>query len=77
MVNWLRELLYMFNGNEQIISAVTIEDISEKKLTAQVMVEPFSARCHRVRNEIKAVTYHQIHVGPVQRGWLARVIFDV
>ena len=76
LVNWLRELLYLFNGKEQVLSAVDVQAINETSLSARITVEPFAARRHRVQNEIKAVTYHQIQVGPVAHGWLARVIFD-
>ena len=77
MVNWLRELLYMFNGEEQIICRVAITAIAENRLQATIGSETFDPRRHEIRNEIKAVTYHQIEVGPVDDGWRARVIFDV
>ncbi len=77
MVNWLRELLYIFNGEEQIVCRAAINDIKETHLQATIDSEPFDPQRHEIRNEIKAVTYHQIEVGPVDDGWRARVIFDV
>ncbi len=77
MVNWLRELLYIFNGEEQIVCHTAITAIKETHLHATIGSEPFDPQRHEIRNEIKAVTYHQIEVGPVDDGWRARVIFDV
>lgn len=77
MVNWLRELLYMFNGEERIICGIVILSIEKNRLQATVTSEKYAPRHHEIRNEIKAVTYHQIHVGLHESGWRARVIFDV
>lgn len=77
MINWLRELLYLFNGDARVLCGVEILSIAETRLRARILLEPYNARRHRIRNEIKAVTYHQIDVGPVDNGWRARVIFDI
>jgi SHS2 domain-containing protein len=77
MINWLRELLYRFNGEARVLCGVEILSIAETHLSARILLEPYSARRHRIRNEIKAVTYHQIEVGPADDGWRARVIFDI
>ena len=77
MVNWLRELLYLFNGEERIVGDVTILAIEETRIQATVTSENYAPQRHGLRNELKAVTYHQIDVGPHEREWRARVIFDV
>jgi SHS2 domain-containing protein len=77
MVNWLRELLYLFNGDQQVLSDIRMQALSENELQAVVASEDFMPRRHRVRQEIKAVTYHQIDVGPQSGRWMARVIFDI
>ncbi len=77
MVNWLRELLYLWNGEEQLVSDVIIETLEQKRLVARVTTDAYNPDAHPIRNEIKAVTYHQIEVGPYKAGWRARVIFDI
>lgn len=77
MVNWLRELLYLWNGKEVLIKAVDILSISEKTLTASLQHDRFDPDIHELKNEIKAVTYHQIKVEQNPEGWKATVIFDV
>lgn len=77
MVNWLRELLYLFNGELQLVKSVQIEHLSPYHIHAQVRTAAQDAGCWEIRHEIKAVTYHGISAGPVADGWEAVVIFDV
>jgi SHS2 domain-containing protein len=77
MVNWLRELLYLWNGEEQFICDVALQLLEPTRLEATVTTEAYCAGRHSIRNEIKAVTYHQIDVRPYKTGWRARVIFDI
>ena len=77
MVNWLRELLYFWNGKELLVKKVKILALSENELSANVELDPFDPDRHEIKIEIKAVTYHQIQVSSGPEGWEARVIFDV
>jgi SHS2 domain-containing protein len=77
MVNWLRELLYLWNGEQQVPCRIAIHSLTEHHLRATVGTGDFIPGRHGIDHEIKAVTYHQIQVGPEGDGWRARVIFDV
>jgi SHS2 domain-containing protein len=77
MVNWLRELLYLWSGKEVLVKTVQILSLTEKELSANVMTDPYDPDRHAVKIEIKAVTYHQIQVSSGLSGWEARIIFDV
>ena len=77
MVNWLRELLYLFNGEEFLAREIEIQRLTGFSLTAEVAGTPFKPDRHRIETEIKAVTYHDIAVEPTADGWTARVIFDI
>ncbi len=77
MVNWLREVLYLFNGEQWLVKAVRITAIAETHLTARLEGEAFDLRRHELKEEIKAVTYHQAGVRSEARRWQARVIFDL
>ncbi|MDX2445634.1 MAG: archease [Desulfobacterales bacterium] len=76
MVNWLREILYLWSGKALLTRSVQIQSITEKSLSSHVWVDLFSPQRHTLISEIKAVTYHQIQV--LDRGglWEATVIFD-
>ncbi len=77
MVNWLRELLYMFNGEEFLVRDIEIQRLAEFSLTAEVAGTAFDPDRHRIETEIKAVTYHDIEVTQIADGWSAQVIFDI
>ena len=77
MVNWLREILYLWAGEEIFVQSVQIESIAENNLTAHVSLDSFSPDRHQLNSEIKAVTYHQIQVFDAGNGWEAKIIFDV
>jgi protein archease len=77
MVNWLRELLYLWNGEEQLVCRVVLEILEQTRLRAKVVTGACDPAVNAIRNEIKAVTYHQIEAGPHKTGWRARVIFDI
>ncbi len=77
MINWLRELLYLWNGKELLVKSVQILSLSENKISANIYFDPFRPDRHTIKTEIKAVTYHQIQVKSGPSGWEARVIFDI
>jgi SHS2 domain-containing protein len=77
MINWLRELLYLFNGKNVIVGPVDIQALTEFALEAVVPVDNTGCAPHDRDNEIKAVTYHQLQVEIRADGWRARVIFDI
>ncbi len=77
MVNWLRELLYLWSAREMFIKKAIILSISEKKLDAKILFDSFKPGFHEIKNEIKAVTYHEIQVQKLENKWIAQIIFDV
>ncbi|BBO75726.1 protein archease [Desulfosarcina widdelii] len=77
MVNFLRELLYLWTGKEKLVKMVSILDVSDTALTASIAVANYDSQNHTILNEIKAVTYHQIAVEPIEDGWQATVVFDI
>ncbi|MBW2251567.1 MAG: archease [Deltaproteobacteria bacterium] len=77
MINWLRELLYLWTGKERLVGKVNIFSISEYELSATVKYDTYNPDRHVITNDIKAVTYHQIQVNRAENGWDSRIIFDV
>lgn len=77
LVNFLRELLYWFNGVGWVLKRVSILSCGSKRLVVQCVVEPYHSERHLIKTEIKAVTYHGLSVEKKKNGWKARVIFDV
>jgi protein archease len=77
MVRWLGEILYIFQGENRLVTQTKIFEITSNHLDAQIKTIPFSLATHEILTEIKAVTYHQIEV--IRKGelWNARIIFDL
>ena len=77
MVNWLREVLYLWAGAEKLVKNTQILSLSEYELFSKITGDDYEPDCHIIKNEIKAVTYHQIKVQKIQDGWMSQIIFDV
>jgi SHS2 domain-containing protein len=77
MVNWMRELLYLWAGRGLLVKAVRLCGLDENRLNATLTVEPFDPDRHVIKIEIKAVTYHQLAVVSGPDGWEAQIIFDI
>jgi SHS2 domain-containing protein len=78
LVNFLRELLYAWNGEGFLVKRCMIREVSSRRLDALLRGEPFDPARHRILKEIKAVTYHKASVLQTpEGGWTARVVFDV
>jgi len=77
LINFLRELLYLFNGVHWVVSHCTILECGNQNLKAQLTGEPFNQNKYSIKTEIKAVTYSGVNVEKQKLGWKARVIFDV
>jgi len=77
LINFLREILYLFNSSHFVLDQCMIIECSNKRLVAQLSVEPYHKRKHSIKTEIKAVTYHGLDVEKQKSSWRARIIFDV
>jgi SHS2 domain-containing protein len=76
-INFLREILYLFNGKGFLLTSCRVERIDDRQLIVEIRGGRYDARKHRVKTEIKAVTYHQAAVRKTAEGWQGRVVFDV
>ena len=74
-INWLNELLSLSSAKELIFTDFKINKLSETALEATAISENIAD--YKVNTEIKAATYHQLKLEPINSGWQAEVIFDV
>ncbi len=77
MVNWLSELNYLFQTESFLLGSIADIHFSNNVLSANVSGESLDCSRHEIHMEIKAVTYHDIYVKPVNGSWQARIIFDI
>jgi len=77
MVRWLGEILYLFEGEREVVTDVKVDSIIPSHLHATLETVKFDPNLHEILYEIKAVTYHQIEVAKKAGYWEARIIFDL
>ncbi|MEA1963867.1 MAG: archease [Candidatus Aerophobetes bacterium] len=77
LADWLRELLYKFNGEGYLLKKFKVERAGEKGLEAEVGGEKLDLAQHSLKREVKAVTYHGLTVKRRDKRWEAQIIFDV
>lgn len=77
MVEWLNELLYVHTVGRWILRRFDVALGGETALRAEVRGERFDPGRHKVRLEIKAATYHGLHLRREGGVWRAQIILDL
>ncbi len=81
LVDWLSELLYLFEVDEIVFRKFRVEEINEEKgeysIKARAAGEKYYPESHPFETEIKAVTYNQLEVKKIDDGWKAQVVVDI
>ena len=77
LVNWLNELLYLFESGGFLFRRFEILDLGDYFIEAVAFGEIFDEGHHPILRTIKATTHHQLHVTRGKAGWEAQVIFDL
>jgi SHS2 domain-containing protein len=74
---WLDELLYYFSTEHLILHRIKSLEIDENTLKSKVLLDHFDVNFYESKDEIKAVTYHELKVEKIRSRWRAYIIFDV
>ena len=77
VLDWLRELLFLFSTHSLAIRRVEIASIEPTRIKATVFGEEFDAERHGLKVEVKTPTYHQYRIDKTDEGYRATVILDV
>ena len=77
LVNWLNELIYLFEAKGILFRRFEIIDITDTDLKATAYGEKINLAKHELKTQVKAATYHQLKIERNEAGWKALVIFDV
>lgn len=81
LVDWLSELLYLFEVDEIVFREFRVEKIEKEKgeysITAQALGEKYYPESHPFETEIKAVTYNQLEITKTADGWKAQIVVDI
>lgn len=74
---WLDELLFCYAVDHLVLVRIKSIDVGGKEMKALVLFDVFDREYYTVKDEIKAVTYHELEVKKLRNRWQAQVIFDV
>ncbi|MDD2688608.1 MAG: archease [Candidatus Omnitrophica bacterium] len=74
-VNWLNEVISLSAAKGLIFDGFQISKLTENNLEAVASCSDI--KNYKINSEIKAATYHELHIEKNESGWQAEVIFDV
>ena len=77
LINFLREALYLFNGNCWLIKNCEPLELTKRSVVARLKGEPYNRLKNPLKIEIKAVTYHGLIINKSNKCWQAKVVLDV
>lgn len=77
LVEWLNELIYLFDVKHVLFSRFDINSLTPNRLKANCYGEEFSPLKHKINVGVKAATYHMLKLDRNGNGYRAQVIFDV
>ena len=77
MVNWMRELLYLYQGSGYLLKEFHIREAKDTRVVAEVCGEKIDPDRHEIKQEIAAVAYHQSRMDKTGDQWTAQLIFEL
>ena len=76
LVDWLSEVVYLQDSLDAVVAGVTVEHVSPEGTSGTVTLSPRGTEVLE-GTAVKAITYHQLRVAPIERGWVVEVYVDV
>lgn len=77
LVEWLNELIYMFDVRRVLCSRFDIQFPTANNLKATCYGEHLDPVKHRIKTGVKAATYHMLRLDRDGNGYRAEIILDV
>lgn len=77
LVNWLRRIHSCYTIDGYLFVRFQITTLKEKELYGFAEGEKLDLKCHVLKKEIKAVTYHQVDIKKKNGIYTTQIIFDV
>jgi SHS2 domain-containing protein len=79
LFSWLAELIYLKDLKVTVFNKyrIKIDKQNGYRLKASIWGEPIDVKKHRVKVDVKAVTYHLLEVKNKDNMWTAKVILDI
>jgi SHS2 domain-containing protein len=76
LVDWLNELLYLFDVEHIIFKRFEVTNLSQNRLKAKVYGDKIDTSRHQLRTAVKAATYHMLKIER-NKGVKVQFILDI
>ena len=77
LVNWVRELLYLYQGSGYLLKEFRISELGDKRVKAEACGEKIDPDRHEIKKEIVAIAYDKSRMVKTGDQWTAQLIFEV
>ena len=78
LYNFVSELIYLKDTEKIFLCRFDVHIVSdEKSLMAVVAGETIDYHNHEIKTDVKAITYHDLHIKKTEDGFMTRVILDL
>ena len=74
---FLKAILHMHQTQKLLLKKISVPEMSEKHLRAELKGEMFDPKRHEILKEIADLRQHGMEIKKRPQGWMARVHFDV
>jgi len=76
MINWMRELLYLYQGSGYLLKQFEIREVKDTVVKAEVCGEKIDPDRHEIKQEIAAVAYQHGRMEKTGNQWIAQLVFE-
>lgn len=79
LFDWLAEIIYLKDSEYMVFTKfdIKIEENSNYLLNAKIFGEEIDQSKHKLRCDVKAITYHLFDVSKKEGKWISRFILDI
>jgi SHS2 domain-containing protein len=77
LVEWLNELLYIFDVEHILFKRIEVTNLQNSKIETRCYGDRIDFQRHRIKREIKAATYHMLTLDKKDTIYSAQIIFDI
>jgi SHS2 domain-containing protein len=77
MVNWMRELLYLYQGSGYLLREFQVREVKDTIVRAEVCGEKIDPDRHEIIQEIASVASHKSRMEKTGNQWTAHLIFKI
>lgn len=75
--DYLQELLVLFDRDARMVTSLEVQCFDDSQLKVVIQTNAVDMNRSIFHHEVKAVTYHELDIKPIDDGWEATIILDI